>query len=60
MILDADVTARIIRHTIAILKNRNADYEIDPTRSVLIALDELANSFEQLTGREQEKKREPT
>ena len=49
MILDAATTVKMIRHTITTLKNVNPNYEEEPSRSILIAFEELANSFEELT-----------
>jgi len=49
MILDASTTVKVIRHTIQNLKIKNPDYESDPTWSILMALEELAKSFDMIT-----------
>lgn len=49
MILDAATTAKVIRHTIHMLKNKNPMYENDPARSILMAFEELASSFDMIT-----------
>jgi len=46
MILDAAVTVKAIRHTIVMLKNKNLNYEREPSWSILMALEELAKTFE--------------
>ena len=48
MILDAAVTVKAIRHTIVMLKNKNPNYESEPAWSILIALEELAKTFEMM------------
>lgn len=48
MILDAATTAKVIRYTIDNLKMKNSDYENDPARSILMAFEELANSFDMI------------
>jgi len=48
MILDANTTAKVIRHTIQNMKNRNPQYENDPARSILMAFEELAKSFDMI------------
>lgn len=50
MILDAATTAKVIRHTITMLKQKNAMYKHEPARSILLAFEELASSFDLLTG----------
>jgi len=44
--LDAATTAKVIKHTISMLRNKNSNYEQEPARSILIAFEELAKSFE--------------
>ena len=46
MILDAAVTVKAIRHTITMLKIKNPNYESEPAWLILMALEELAKTFE--------------
>jgi len=49
MILDASTTVKVIRHTIQNLKMKSPQYESEPARSILVALEELAKSFDMIT-----------
>jgi len=48
MILDAATTSKMIRYTISTLKSKNAMYRHEPARSILLAFEELATSFDLL------------
>lgn len=49
MMLDANTTALMIRHTIDRLKNKHRKYETEPERTILDAFEELAISFDSIT-----------
>lgn len=49
MMMDAATMARVIRITVSSLKEKNPNYESEPARSILIAFNELASVFEELT-----------
>ncbi len=51
MMLDANTTAMMIRHTIDRLKTNHRKYETEPESSILEAFEQLAVSFESITER---------
>jgi hypothetical protein len=57
MILDANTVAKLIRHTSERIKKKNKSVAIEPTKSILNMLEELAISFDQVTVQAQEEKR---
>jgi hypothetical protein len=51
MMLDANTTARMIRHTIVRLKANHPKYGTEPESTILEAFEELAVSFDSITER---------
>lgn len=51
MMLDANTTARMIRHTIGRLKADHPKYATEPEATILDAFEELAVSFDSITER---------
>lgn len=51
MMLDANTTAMLIRHTIDRLKSTHRKYETEPESSILDAFEQLAVSFDSVTER---------
>ena len=51
MMLDANITAMLIRHTIDRLRNGHRKYETEPESTILEAFEQLAVSFDSVTER---------
>lgn len=51
MMLDANTTAMLIRHTIDRLKTSHRKYETEPEKTILEAFEQLAVSFDSVTER---------
>lgn len=51
MMLDANTTAMMIRHTIDRLKSSHRKYETEPESTILEAFEQLAVSFDSITER---------
>ena len=56
MMLDARTVAVMIRRTVETLKQKNPQWENEPAHSIIVAFNELASSFENITNARREEK----